>query len=151
MTPSKYLKPVNTALKAALGDVEIIGDGLLIEEIPKEEIKSRGGIYMPTTTKIDSIDGLEANRPCFVRVLAVGEGYYNEKTEETVPLNCRPGDIVLVPRLAVRWLSTFGNVVSTAGSQIGLISETSMQIRFKGEEAYEKFFNIISEHCAEKV
>lgn len=145
MMPSKYREAFEHAAETCKDDFEIIGDGLLVEEIPKEEIKSKGGIFMPTNTKIDSIDGLEANRPCFVRVLAVGEGYFNDKTDGTVPLNCRPGDIILVPKLSVKWLSVFGNLVSTGGAQIGLVSETSMQLRFPGDAAYDRFFSALQE------
>jgi hypothetical protein len=83
------------------------------------------------------VDGLDMNKPLFVRVLAVGEGYYDETTGNEIPLNVQVGDIILVGRIGVNFFSTFCGLVSETGNQIGLSRESEIRMRFKGEEGYQ--------------
>lgn len=119
---------------------ELIGDCLLVEEIRPEEQKTLGGIVLPTSKEIKQIDGVEANRPTWVRVLLVGAGYYDPKDESIVPLDVAPGDIILVGRLSVKWLSTFGPLVSSGENQIGITRESEIQLRFKGQAGQDAVF-----------
>lgn len=119
---------------------ELVGDCLIVEEIPHEEQKTKGGVYIPTSKRIGQVDGLEANRPTFVRVLAVGNGYYDPKDERDIPLEVEVGDIILVGRMGIKWFSTFGPIVSSGEAQVGLTRESEIQLRFKGQHGYNACF-----------
>lgn len=130
--------------ESAADSFDLIGDALLVEELPKEELKSKGGIILAPQGKVSQVDGIEANRPTFVRVLAVGNGYVDSEGE-TVPVEANPGDIILVGRLSVNWFSTFGPLVSSAQCQLGITRECEIKLRFKGEAGYQKAYGILSE------
>lgn len=146
---SKYLEAFKAAATEARTSYHLIGDNLLVEEIPEEELKTKSGIVIATGDK-RMVDGVEANRPVFVRVLAVGEGYYRDSDKEdaspqVVPLDVEAGDIILVGKLSVAWFSAYGNVVTARGSRIGRCRESDIAQRFKGEEGYAKYFNTLSQ------
>lgn len=140
----RAFKLINENAKGAL---TIIGDCLVVEEIPKEEVKTKSGIVLAGGPggKVTQMDGIEANRPIFCRVLAVGEGYYKE-SGETVPLDTKVDDILLVSRLSVKWLSHLGPLISTPESQLGLIPESEVRyFKFEGQDGYDRVCRILSE------
>lgn len=147
---SKYLEAFKAAANEAREAYHLIGDNLLVEEIPEEELKTKSGLVIATGDR-KMIDGVEANRPVFVRVLAVGEGYYQEDLDsfppkdKVVPLDVQVGDIILVGKLSVAWFSAFGNVVTSKGCRIGRCRESDIAQRFNGEEGYAKYFNTLNQ------
>lgn len=146
---SKYLEAFKAVAEVAREAYHLIGDNLLVEEIPEEELKTKSGLVLATGDR-KMIDGVEANRPVFVRVLAVGEGYYQDEDKsssspQVVPLDVNVGDIILVGKLSVAWFSAFGNLVTSKGCRIGRCRESDIAQRFKGEEGYAKYFNTLNQ------
>lgn len=139
---SKYLDNFKRLAEEGREAYVLVGDCILVEELVEaNEVKTKGGIVIQGTTGMR--DGFEQNRPTFVRVLAVGEGYYDEDNK-SVPLEARPGDIILVGALSVNWLSTFGPIVSIVkGERIGITREAEIQLRFKGQNGYDEVFRIL--------
>lgn len=127
---------VNFQRMTEAGGFDLIGDVLIVEEIPVEEKKTKSGLIM-NTGGVRRADGLDMNQPLFVRVLAVGAGFYNDENGTDVPLECQVGDIILVGRMSVNWFSTFGPLISEANKQIGVTRESEMKMRFKGQEGYD--------------
>lgn len=131
---------------------QIIGDYILVEELenPDDEVKTTSGLYVAGSNK--NTDGFEQNKPTLVRVLAVGEGYYDSEGT-TVPIDAKSGDIILVGTLSVKWLSTFGPIVSIGkGSRIGITRESEIQLRFKGQHGFDEVSRILGnalEHRAD--
>lgn len=119
---------------------ELMGDILLVREIPQKEEKTKGGLYIPKTD-MRTVDGFEANRPCWVEVLKIGSGYYDDS--DTVPLDSEPGDIILVGKLAVKWVSTLGTIASTPDNNLGFVRETEIQARFRGRQVHDKYFEVL--------
>jgi co-chaperonin GroES (HSP10) len=136
---SRYLDAVQQALQSNTDTIEIIGDIILVEEVPQEEVKTKSGLIVSGSLK--NRDGFEQNRPTMAIVLAVGKGYYDGDTE--IPLNVRPGDIVLLGALSTKWLSYFGPIISAEGARIGLAREADIQIIFKGAAGYERLSNAL--------
>jgi len=140
-----YLKAFEVINEKAKDAFQLYGDALLVEEIPAEEVKRASGLYVPVGKTVTNVNGIESNRATFCRVLAVGEGYFDDEGKE-VPLNVTVGDIILVGRLSVNWFSVFGNVVATSGCQIGYTRESEIKVRFRGQEGYDAMFSILAEH-----
>lgn len=175
----KYLEAFKELFEQGSNFYQLIGDCLIVEELPqKEEEKSTGGIILPMTKGQNAI---AQGRPLFVQVLAVGEGYYDDtnmeksscsechgtgrsvdkatfgsvcrecggtkytQTMDFIPLTSKVGDIVLVGDLSVKWLSTFGPIVTTKGSRVGLVREGEVQLRFKGQNGYNEVFRILGD------
>ncbi len=124
---------------------ELIGDILLVEEIPDEEFKTKTGLIIASGNK-GQVNGLEADKPTFVRVLMVGQGYFDssDKIEKDIPCDSMPGDIVLIGRTSLKPFSVFGKLMTYGEAKIGICRESDIQARFRGEEAFERFFESIN-------
>lgn len=135
------------------GSFNLTGDVLLVEKVPGQEAKrdvtradgTKTQIYLSSGTE-KKIDGLDMNLPMFVRVLAVGPGFYDDSNSDMKPLECEveAGDIILIGRMSVNWFSVFGSLISTAASEIGFTRESEVRMRFKGQAGYDKFFGLLN-------
>jgi co-chaperonin GroES (HSP10) len=147
---SKYLKAFQ-AIKTEAGDkYHLIGECLIVEEIGQVEVKTASGIVL-SSGGTRKVDGLDMNKPLFVRVLAVGEGFYDDETGESLPLETQVGDIILIGRMSVQFFSTFGPLISEGTNQIGLTRESEIRMRFKGEEGWDKVCGILEGHKVNNV
>ena len=129
------------------GLYELRGDCMVVEELPQEEVKTASGLVVPTAKK--SIEGYSADKPIFVRVLQVGEGYEGEDGGKR-DLDFAVGDILLVgPLSTVKWYSDlFGVVSNTAERRLGVMqgfSENAYMV-FKTEEAYRKAYEVVEKY-----
>lgn len=121
---------------------ELIGDCLIVEKIPDEEIKTSGGIIIQQDKSRQQLGTFADKRPVWVRVLAVGEGFYSEKGDH--PLNVEVGDIALVGQHSTSWFSVFGKLKGYSTETIGLARESDIQLRFKGEEGFNAAFKLLN-------
>lgn len=147
MTPAA--KAFTEADKDLPGSFELMGDILLVREIPPKEHKTKSGLILATTGN-KQVDGIEANRPCWVEVLKLGAGYFDENEDDgsAIPLDSKPGDIILVGKLSVKWLSTLGDITSTPENNLGLVREGEIQGRFRGQEVHDKYFEVLGAKLA---
>ena len=123
----------------------LVGDNVLVEELPKAEVKTKSGIVLAAGgTK--AIDGIELGQLMMVRVLDVGPGFYDEETGEDVPLEVQIGDICAVSRMSIQFFSSFGPLVSSKGQQIGRIRESEIWLRYKGQEAWDKACQVLEQY-----
>lgn len=136
---------IEEKMKAAIeaANPTLIGDVLLVSRIKLPEPKSEGGLVLASSaiTGYKQVTGFDANKPIFLKVLAVGKGYYNETTGEDVPLDVEPGNIIEVGANSVVFFSSFGNIVDNvdAGQGVGITREAEIRIKFKDQETFEKF------------
>lgn len=144
---SRYISAFQGLDSEVKDDFELIADGILVEFIPDPEIKTKSGITL--LSKEASNDNwrnsTSADKPVFVRVLKVGKGYYNEETHETIPLNCSPGDIILVGRQSTKWFSHFAGITDYAQNTIGLTRESEIHARFVGGDlTYQRVSDVLN-------
>lgn len=130
---SRYLESIQNGIKEAGNGVVITGSTCLIEIVEREQ-KTSSGLIMPTKREgKEYVEGI---------VVATGAGYYNDEAEEgeerDVPLDTKVGDIVFVEPSAVKQLYMFP-VKNYQPNTIGIIDESQIQIRFRGEEAIKAF------------
>ncbi len=145
---SNYLDQFKAMASESGEAYELYGDCLLVEKI-KEAERKIGSIILATAN--GRTDSFGADKPHFVRVLAVGKGYYNEETSQDVPLNVEPGDIILIGPLSVKYFSMFGSLEAYEPDSIGITRESEIQLRFKGEEGYGQVFATLNRHAKKKV
>lgn len=145
MKPSKYLEKVQRAVTEAKDGFVLTGNVLLVEKVPHEEVKTKSGLVLATHTGKDQVNSISANMPVFVHVLAVGSGFYDTVKDDDgndvgvdVPLDTKPGDILLVGQHSARWLSVFP-IDNYEPFTVGVTSEAETQMRFRGLEAYGEF------------
>jgi co-chaperonin GroES (HSP10) len=143
MKQSKYLNAFKST--ATLDSYELVGDAILVERLPPEEKKTKSGIILDTGMDHKQIGTIGADKPQFVHVLAVGKGFYNDVTGEDVPLSVNPGDIILIGTNSVKWFSLL-EIANYEPYTIGLSRESEIQLRFKGPDSYEQYFEAINKN-----
>ena len=116
---------------------KLIADTLLVQVLQPRETKTKSGLIMATGGS-RQVDGMEANRPHWVKVLMCGPGYYNPETDEDTPLYVKPGNIVLVGRLATSHLSTFGPIVCSPENQLALCREAEVRMKYETEDDFNR-------------
>lgn len=135
------------------GDMTIVGDTLLVEPLQTgpatKEIKTDSGkkvsLILETELTNRQIGSIQDDRPLYVRVLAVGAGYYDEASGKDVPLDVQVGDVLLMGKLSVRWLSTFGPLLREGDKQIGICRESDKILQFRGQEGYDRVNSILAD------
>lgn len=138
-----YLESFGKLNDERKGLFTLTGNCLLVEELPDEEFKTDSGIIIAGNQR--QVTGIQADKPTFVRILLVGEGYFDEDTKETIPCDSKQGDIVLIGAHGVRWFSVFGKFMNYgSGNRIGICRETEIQMHFQGQEGFDKTFNILN-------
>jgi len=114
------------------------GNRLLVEPLPKEEIKSAGGLLL-SAGSADHRSTLDQNRACLAVILSVGEGYYDDDTNNDVPLDVEAGNIILVSAYGLRTYSTFPGVVNYKQDGIALIRDSDINAVWKDMSEYKQF------------
>lgn len=141
MPKSKYLDKFMVINKELKDKFKLYGDRVLVEEIPKKEATTKGGIIIGEQDKLR--EGFATRRTAEAIVLAVGEGYYDDKTGEDVPLSVQPGDIVILSPHGTTFYSDFAPI-DGSNVVIGVTIEANIQMSFRGEGAYASFFEALT-------
>lgn len=153
MDKSKYLERFQAMTPEERARFQLIGDHILVEKIEFKERKTAGGIITSVESAQNQKGSLAQDRPVFVRVLMVGEGYFDDTAEEgaqDVPLNVEVGDICMVGGLSTKWFSDL-DIMDYRPYEIGYTQDKEVKLRFRGQEAYEKFFGFLSERAKKEV
>lgn len=143
-----YLDAFSRMSKELKDEFTLVGDVLLVERLKEEEIKTAGGLIVPGK---DSKTGgyvatMSADYPELVRILVVGQGYYDPETDKDIPMQWKAGDIVVVGQQSVQWFPVFGSLTNVKHSyQIGLMRENQIKLKFNGHEGYEKIFQFLNQ------
>ena len=141
-----YVKAFNALQEQCKGLYKLTGDNLIVEELPKEELKTASGIVISATINARQIDSIEDNRPMLVRVLLVGEGYYDEDGKP-VDLDVKPGDICLIGKLGVKWMSSIFDVfIQEGATKVGLSKESEIQFNYGSQDALDKCKQVLKEN-----
>lgn len=138
---SRYSERFESLKKEGHSSFVLVGNTLLVEKIKAPERKV-GSLFVPTDVK--QRGSFDQDIAVFVRVLAVGEGYYDDVTKEDLPLDVQVGDIILVGQLSVKYFSFFGELQNYEPDTIGITRESEIQLRFRGEEGYKEAFRILN-------
>lgn len=136
---SKYISLFNnlpTELKPRLS-----GNRILIELLPKEELKTAGGIVLATVSTHKS--DIEWLRPKLGIILLKGEGIVNERGEiEEIPHPI--GSVCLVSEHAPKSLSTFPGLEGIVTDEVALISRHDIHISWNTLPIYTQYRKTIS-------
>lgn len=154
MQKSKYLEAFAKVAAEAPETHKLVGDFLLVEVMKDEEFKTKSGLIMSTEMSRNQMDGMFQDRPTFARVLMAGAGYFSEGEDgkmKDVPLDTKPGDIVLVGRVSIKHFSVFGKLFSYGETTLGLCRDSDVQMRFSGDEGFERFFAVVNSAAQKKV
>jgi co-chaperonin GroES (HSP10) len=117
------------------------GNLILVEKLPEPEKRTKGGIILPSDNSHRQLNSIGADAPNFCVVLQVGEGYYNDNgvlIEDS--MDVKVGDIVLLPKLSIKYFSIFADLEDYKPDTIGIAKETEIQMIFNQVEGYYEYF-----------
>jgi co-chaperonin GroES (HSP10) len=136
---NKYRNAILAANEMLL-EAPLTGDTLLVEVMDLKEYQKSSIIISSGATK--QTNGMEANMPVFVRVLLVGEGFYNDDNETEAP-DCCPGDILLVGQNSVVSISQYGQLCNYGRINLGICNLSQKIQHFRGQMGFDRFFTPI--------
>lgn len=120
----------------------LTGDCLLVQVL-NTTITTKSGLHIPAVH--NQITGVAADKPTLVRVLLVGEGYYDDDTNADVPVDCNLGDILMVGQHSVKYISSMGDIMF-GDADIAIVRFSEAQLHFKGQEGFDRFLNILRDN-----
>lgn len=115
------------------------GDMLIVERLPKIELKTKSGLILPHDVKTYR-DTMADRVTDFGMVLMAGPGHvFDDGTR--APMDCKAGDVILLPG-NVTWYSAFGTMADYEPFSIGLVRDAQVMMQFND---YVKAFEILNE------
>jgi len=139
---SKYLTMFNRVKNEAPNTYRLNGARILVEIIPKEEIKSAGGLVLAAPREL--VQGsVENMRGLLGIVILTGEGYYGDDGK-AVPLDVNSGAVVLLNEFATRVFSTFPGISEYSGNSIAITDESAIQMQWPTIEDYLTYRKVLN-------
>lgn len=133
---AQFEKEFNKLSKMGEKTFVLKGSNMVIEILPREELKSRGGIVLATPGDHVSGRSMEANRVEVCKVLMTGQGYWTEDGKYDA-LDIKPGAIVVAPVDSIRLISNFPGITRVSEAKLGLLKEAEVTCYYTSQEAYE--------------
>lgn len=140
---SKYLSKFTRLQKEGADLFRLNGNRLLIEVLPKEELK-KGSIVIATSIKGHKTDTTE-NMATLAVVLLVGAGYYDDESGEDLPIDLKPGNVVLLSNYAMKYYSQFPGLADYTENEIALTRDEEVHMVFPDLEAYQKIKGLLND------
>ena len=117
-------------------DVELVGDMILVQRFKTPELVTGGGIIVAAVDTSVQRNTIHSQIPVWCKVLAVGKGFYDPETGKDVPLDVKPGNIIMVSPISIQPMSMFCDVKGVESDDLALTRENEIKLRFKSEDAY---------------
>jgi hypothetical protein len=133
---TKYLSKFQKLAEVAAGAFTLHGGRLIIELLPKEEIKI--GSLVLSADHPDIRSNTSENRPVLAVVLMVGSGYTDDDGN-TVPCDVQPGNVIWIPALAQKPLSNFPGLSDFTINTLAMVLENQIQMSWPSLEDYSKY------------
>lgn len=134
---SRYFNRFQELIKTEPAVMELKGDQILIERLPKPELKTKSGLILASVSGYKQT--MEDSITEFAIVLMTGPGLLDENGN-SIPCDCKPGDVVMVPGSTI-WYSAFGHMADYDPNSIGRTRDTAIPIWFGN---YVRAFEILS-------
>lgn len=125
------------------------GSTLIVEIQEPEEIKTKGGIVLATTTDHAKGNSINAHKIEVGKVLMSGQGYWEDAGRldkeadawidegRFQPLECQPGAIVLLPQHSTQLISHFPGIQRPTGNRLAMVKMDQIVAYYPTPEAYE--------------
>lgn len=142
MHVSKYLPKFKKLAEAGKHLYSLRENRIVIEVLAKEELKV-GSLFVAAPDEYKT--ATSENRDTTALVLMVGEGYYDDKTLESIPMDIQPGNIVLLSNYAMKYYSSFPGIVDFTKNTLALTRDTEIHMIWKTQEDYEAYKALLNE------
>ena len=136
------------------------GSSLIVEILPREEMKTAGGLVIATDTKHVGGQSVTAHAVEVGKVLMAGQGYWSGNgpfvfdeeegvagpTGQYEPLECQPGAIVLLPQYSIQLMSHFPGIQRPTGNKLAMIKMDQILAYYPTQQAYEAAKKELNHH-----
>ncbi len=126
-TQSKYKKQFANLIETN-SSPQLRGAAVLVEVLPKPELKTSGGIILADASKLQRGTTVEENRYEMGLVLMTGSDVSDE---------IKPGNIVLLPK-APMFLSEFPGLLGFTKNTLALIDDDAIVIKYEDAAHFER-------------
>ncbi len=113
------------------------GSRILVELLPKEELKTAGGLVIASSLN-DHRTSTDVNKALLGVVLAVGNGYVDDEGNESA-VEVKPGYVVMLSQFGVRPYSHFPGVAEYTSESIALTRESEIHCAWPSMDAYQEY------------
>lgn len=143
MITSKYLsKFLNLQDKGEF--YRLNGGRVLIEILPKPELKTQGGLIMSAPSGFAKGATFETQSGTMGIVLLTGEGYI-DSDGASYAIDLKPGNIVMVNDFGIKSLSIFPGLNDYTANSLAIIDETTVQMTWPTIEAFEEYSKLLNQ------
>lgn len=115
----------------------IRGDRILVEILPKEEMKTKSGLHIASSLS-DLKSKAEMHRARLCIVLHKGNGYVDEEGE-TVDIDVERGAVVMVAQASLDIYSDMPGISQYTEETLGMIRENAIIAYWPTFEAYDTY------------
>lgn len=137
MSQESFEKEFSTLRELGSSTFVLRGSTMIVEILEEEELKTKGGIIIAAPEGHIKGNSVAQNKLQVARVLMLGEGYWDEKEEEFVPLDVSVGAIVILPQFATQFISMFPGIQRPTGNKLAMVKYDQILGLYKSPEAYE--------------
>lgn len=120
---------------------KLAGGRMLVEILPKKEMKTTGGLIM--AAPIQHKGTADTQRAVVGVVVMVGEGYVNDDQQD-VPMETKVGNVVVLNEFGLKYYSEFPGVSSYTENKLALTAESEIQMKFDSLDDLAEFERLLN-------
>lgn len=139
---SKYLEQFKR-LENKKDVYRLNGGRVLIEVLPRPEVKSSGGIVLAAPSGFVKGSTFETQTGTVGIVLLTGEGYI-DSDGTPYEIDLKIGSIVMVNDFGIKTLSMFPGLEQYTAQSLAVIDETTVQMTWPSIEAFDEYSKILN-------
>ena len=116
----------------------IRGTSILCEMLPEPELKTAGGLIIASDSGQTRGQTVEAHKLLAAKVLAVGPGSYIEEKDTYVPLDIKPGQVVVLNQFSYSLISKLPGLRVPTANKLAITPASGIFAVYPDEAAYQK-------------
>lgn len=136
---SKYLARFTRLEK---GMLPLRGNRLVVEVLPKEELRSKGGLIIGSDVKYKG--SAQDFQPTLAVVLATGPGYFDDETGADIEMDVVPGNLILVSDMGLKYYSQFPGLDEYTSNTIAITRDSEIHAMWNSIEAYLAYAAVLN-------
>lgn len=121
---------------------KLAGGRMLVEILPKKEMKTNGGLIM--AAPIQHKGTADTQRAVVGVVLMIGEGYVDDDGKD-VAMETKVGNIVVLNEFGLKYYSEYPGLTSYTENKLAMTAESEIQMKFDSFDdlaEYEKLLTV---------
>jgi co-chaperonin GroES (HSP10) len=144
MLESRYLTQFQRLQTDGAELFQLRGNRLLVEILPEEEIKTESGLIMAKGIKHARGGSIEEHKATIALVVYVGKGYFDDDTGEDVAMDVKPGDIILLSPMGLKFYSTFPGLKGFTQNTLAMTTDDNIHAIIPGLVALDKVKGLLN-------